>query len=156
MTEQVKSSEDRLLAALAHGSIVIQGVGILVGIFLYLTRREKSRFVAFQGLQAAMFQFVNFAVIIFALIAITVLQLLSVVPLIMQAETNPDAAPPAIFWISLLLMILPLVHMLVVWVVGLWAALRTWQGADFRYPLLGSWLERSAFWQTGLATTPAE
>ena len=33
--------EARLLAALSHGSIFLQGAGIIVGVVVYLTQREK-------------------------------------------------------------------------------------------------------------------
>ena len=43
MDHESKSVENRLLAALAHGSIVAQGIGILVGVLVYITQRDKSR-----------------------------------------------------------------------------------------------------------------
>jgi len=33
---------ERLMAALAHGSIVANGLGILVGLVIWVTQREKS------------------------------------------------------------------------------------------------------------------
>ena len=43
MNQENKSTENRLLAALAHGSVVAQGIGVLVGVVVYITQREKSR-----------------------------------------------------------------------------------------------------------------
>ena len=68
---------------------------------------------------------------------------LSMIPLIMQAESNPDSAPQAIFWISMISMVIPLIYMTVVSLYGLWGALRTWQGKEFRYLLVGTWLEKN-------------
>lgn len=48
MKGENKSTENRLLAALAHGSVVAQGLGILVGVLVYISQRDKSRWVAFQ------------------------------------------------------------------------------------------------------------
>ena len=96
------STENRLLAALAHGSVVTQGIGILVGVLVYITQREKSREAAFQGLQAAVYQLINLIIAIVMWMAWGLLYGLSMIPLLAQAETNPDAAPPAIFWIALL------------------------------------------------------
>ncbi|MGB7117606.1 MAG: hypothetical protein WBD56_15810 [Anaerolineales bacterium] len=42
MKQENKSTENRLLAALAHSSVVTQGLGILVGVVVYITQREKS------------------------------------------------------------------------------------------------------------------
>jgi len=71
---------------------------------------------------------------------------LSMIPLIMRAQANPDAAPPAVFWIAMILSVIPIMYMLLVGLYGLWGALRTWQGRDFRYLLIGGWLERSGLW----------
>jgi len=72
---------------------------------------------------------------------------LSVIPLTMQAEKNPDAAPPVIVWISLASMVIPLIYMILVGLYGLWGGIRTWQGKDFRYLIIGRWLEKSQLWK---------
>ena len=143
MNTEIKSTENRLLAALAHGSIVAQGVGILVGVVVYVTQREKSRYAAFQSLQAAVFQLINLIITLGMWLVWGIFYGLSMIPLIQQADLNPDAAPPAIFWISLISMVIPLAYMTVVGLYGLWGAVRTWQGKDFKYLFLGSWLEKS-------------
>ena len=155
MAEENKSTENRLLAALAHASIVAQGIGILVGVLVYITQRDKSRYVAFQALQAAVFQLVNLIITVIIWLFWGACYGLSMIPLIIQAENNPNAAPPAIFWISMASMIIPLIFMVVVGVYGLWGGVRTWQGADFRYLFLGGWLERSGLWQVDSAVEEA-
>ena len=40
---QEHSSEARLLAALSHASVVAEGLGVLVGVIVYVTQREKSK-----------------------------------------------------------------------------------------------------------------
>jgi uncharacterized Tic20 family protein len=153
MKQENKSTENRLLAALAHGSVVTQGLGILVGVVVYITQREKSRYAAFQGLQAAVYQLVNLIIVIGMWVVWGIFYGLSMVPLIMQAEKNPDAAPPAIFWIAMISMVIPLIYMVLFGLYGLWGALRTWQGKDFRYIIIGSWLEKSGLWKED---SPAE
>lgn len=145
--DQETSAENRLLAAVAHGSVVVQGPGILVGLFVYLTQRDKSRYAALQGLQAAVFQLVNLIITIVLWLAWGAFYALSMIPLISQAEANPDAAPPTIFWISMISTVIPILYMVLYGLYGLWGALRTWQGRAFRYPLVGVWLERSGLWK---------
>jgi len=146
MDRENKNTENRLLAALAHGSIVAQGIGILVGVLVYITQRDKSRYAAFQALQAAVFQLINLIITIGLWVFWGACYGISMIPLIVQMDANPDAAPPAIFWISMLGMVIPLFYMMVVGLYGLWGAVRTWQGKDFRYLLIGSWLEKSGLW----------
>lgn len=153
MNREPVNTENRLLAALAHASVVAQGVGILVGVVVYVTQREKSRFAAYQGLQAAVYQLINFIIMMGMWLVWGVFYGLSMIPLIQLSEANPDAAPPVIFWISLGSMVIPLLYMVVFALYGLWAGIRTWQGNDFRYLLIGSWLEKSGLWK---AETPTD
>ncbi len=147
MEHEDKTTENRLLAAITHFSVIVQGTGILVGIFIYVSQREKTRYVAFQALQAAAYQLITFVITIVLWLLWGILYGLSMIPLIMQAETNPDAAPPAIFWISMILMVVPLFYMIITGLYGLWGGLRAWQGKDFKYLLIGNWLEKRGFWR---------
>ena len=148
MSEETRSTEGRLLAALAHGAVATQGIGILVGVVVYVNQRDKSRYAAFQGLQAALFQLANLIITIGLWVVCGILYGLSMILLIVQADANPDAAPPAIFWIAMISMVIPLIYMVLVGLYGLWGAVRTWQGRDFKYPLIGGWLEKSGIWKT--------
>ena len=148
MNQETRSTENRLLAALAHGAVATQGIGILVGVVVYVTQRDKSRYAAFQGLQAALFQLANLIITIGLWVVSGILYGLSMILLIVQADANPDAAPPAIFWIAMISMVIPLIYMVLVGLYGLWGAVRTWQGRDFKYPLIGGWLEKSGIWKT--------
>ena len=131
--------EERILSALAHGSAVIQGVGMLVGVLLYVTQRDRSERVAFQALQAAVFQFVGLVLTMGLWFAWGIFYGISMIPL-MQ---NPDAfedAPPPLFFISLVSMVVPLVLMLIWGLYGLLGALQTLRGRDFRYIVIGNLL----------------
>ena len=150
MNQENKSTENRLLAALAHGSVVAQGIGILVGVLVYITQRDKSRYAAFQGLQAAVFQLVNLIIVIGMWVVWGVLYGLSIIQLIRLGE---NAEPPAFFWIALISMVIPIIYMILISLYGLWGAVRTWQGKDFRYLIIGRWLEKSGLWK---AESPAE
>jgi uncharacterized membrane protein len=131
----------------SHGSVFAQGIGILIGVLVYINQREKSRFASFQALQAAIYQLVNLIIGIGLWLAWGGFYGLSMIPLIKLTEANPDAAPPAIFWISLTSMVIPLLFMVLVGLYGLWGAVATWQGKNFRYPLIGNWLEKSGLWR---------
>lgn len=137
--------ESRLLAALAHGSVVMQGMGIVVGILVYINQRGKSQYAAYQALQAAVYQLINLIIVGALWVIWGVFYAFAMIPIINSSANN--AAPPPLFWISFGSMVIPFIVMLVVVVAGLWAALRTWQGKEFRYPVLGHWLEHSGLWE---------
>lgn len=153
MKDENKSTENRLLAALAHASAVAQGIGVLVGVLVYISQRDKSRYAAYQGLQAAVYQLVNLIIIIGMWLIWGVFYGLGILALVRLEEMSPGAAPPAIFWIGLISMVIPIIYSIFVVLCGLWGALRTWQGKDFRYIIIGSWLEKSGLWKEA---APAE
>ncbi len=135
--------EARLLAALSHGSIFLQGAGIIVGVVVYLTQRDKSKYAAFQALQAAVFQLISMIVIVGMWIVWTLFYMLSLIPVIQVADAAPNAPPPPIFWIGMGSMLIPFAVMIVIGLYGLWAAIRTLQGKDFRYLIIGPALEKA-------------
>ncbi len=50
------SSDERIIAALAHGTALLFGWGIVVAAILWAAQRRKSAFVAFHALQALGYQ----------------------------------------------------------------------------------------------------
>jgi uncharacterized Tic20 family protein len=48
--------EERIMAALSHGSALLPMIGIILPIIIWVTQKEKSKYVAFQALQAAGYQ----------------------------------------------------------------------------------------------------
>ncbi len=143
------STEERLLAAIAHAAIVLQGVSLLVGVLVYITQREKARFAAFHGLQAAVYQLITMILTVGLWLVWGIFYAFSMIPLVQLAETMPNAPPPPIFWVGMGTMAIPILAMVVFGLYALWAALRAWQGKDFRYALIGGWLERSGLWNSG-------
>ena len=55
---QVPTQDERLVSALAHLTILLPLIGIIAPIIIYVTQREKSKFIAFQALQALAYQLV--------------------------------------------------------------------------------------------------
>ena len=140
---EVKASADeRVTAALAHGVVIAYGLGAVGAAVIWLLQKEKSKYVAFQALQAAVYQLVGLLVYIIGWSCWGCLYGLSFIPMIANAEKYKDAPPPAVFFISLALMVVPLGLMGLWMLYGLWGAWRAFQGRDFRYIVLGRMLER--------------
>jgi uncharacterized Tic20 family protein len=136
------SAEERVTAALAHGVVIAYGLGAVGAAVIWLLQKEKSRYVAFQALQAAVYQLVGLLVYIIGWSCWGCLYGLSFVPMIASAERYKDAPPPIFFFVSLGLMVVPLGLMGLWMLYGLWGAWRAFQGRDFRYIVLGRTLER--------------
>jgi uncharacterized Tic20 family protein len=144
--ERVITQEERVLAGVAHGSILLgiftNGIGgIAAALIIWVTQKEKSAYAAGQALQALVYQ-----------VAATVLTWLLwccwgvawMGMLLPPLFANPDAyqaAPPPGLWVGLILMIIPFGIMGLITLYGLWGAVRCLSGHDFKYAIVGNWLE---------------
>lgn len=112
---------------------------------IYLSYRERSRFVAFHALQALVYQ--GAGVLIY-LASVIVLALIVTVVWTITGLLSAVAIG-FLFWpLALLvtvLMVLVLLLAPLAWVAyGLYTAYRVYQGEGVRYWLLGDWVEREA------------
>lgn len=130
------SKEERLLAAIAHGVVVLTGPGVVVGVLVWLTQKEKSAYASAQAMQAAVYQLLGMVAIMVLWIAYTVFAVIAMLPVMQNPAQYEDALPP-LFWWSMASMLIPLALMGVWWVYGLWGALKCWRGESFRYALIG-------------------
>ena len=147
MSEQASITQDeKTLAGLAHGSILLgiftNGVGgIVAALVIWATQKDKSPYVAFHALQALVYQAVTFIVTMLAWCCWGALYTAMIlVPLI----SNPDAyqsAPPAGLWLGLFLMVFPFAIWGLTILYGLWGAVRCFGGHDFRYAVIGRWVD---------------
>lgn len=128
--------EERLMAAIAHGSLVASGLGILVGVVVWLTQKGKSAYAARQGLQAAVYQLLGMIGIIGAWFVWGIFFTVSFIPIISNPDLYSDAPPP-IFWVGMGAMIIPFVLMAIWGLYGLYGAWMCWRGEDFNYWLIG-------------------
>jgi len=133
-TQQLGASEERLWAMLAHVSILLNLVtgflGVFAALLIYLLFRDRSRYVAYQSLQAFIFQLITWGgggVIIGVIWA--VVAALSV--LIVGVVLIPGAILLTIFF-----GLMPLLGLCY----GVAAAIQANRGQDFKYWLIGDWL----------------
>lgn len=139
MSDTKPSQDERIMAALAHACAILFGMGIVGAIVIWATQKDRSRYVAFQALQAIVYQIAGLVVTMASWCCWTALYFASFIPLMSAAEAG--AEPPFFFWFSMLLMFVPLAIM-GLWILGgLWGALRCLRGHDFTYIVVGNWLE---------------
>ncbi len=140
--EKLPTQDERVLAAIAHGSILLglltNGVaGIVTALIIWVTQREKSAYVAYQALQATVYQIAG-VVIVLALWACwgLLVPFATLIPILLNPGAYRDS-PPGLMFLALSLVCIPLM-VTAVWVLyGLWGALRGLSGADFRYIVIG-------------------
>lgn len=153
-TPSSPSSDDTAWAAIAHGSAIITVllgiltggalclIGPLVPLVIWLVFREKSKYVAKHALQATVFQ----AAVIVATALIGALGLV----LVVLAWVATAALTAAVVGICLIPVALVLTLLWVIVVLGLpvaalvyagYAAYEVAEGRDFRYWLVGNWVD---------------
>ena len=141
MVQNGINQNERTMAALAHASIIVFGMGIIASVVLWATEKERSRYVAFQALQATVYHIVGFGIFMAGMLCWLILYFISFIPL-MVAATEGSNDPPLVFILSMALMVVPLIFM-GFWILGgLWGAVRAFQGRDFRYLVIGDQVER--------------
>jgi uncharacterized protein len=147
MTQELTAPtrDERITAALAHASILL-GIftsgfgGVITALVIWLIQKDKSRYVAFQALQSVVYQVATMLITLLGWCCWFALYMaLIFVPL----SANPgayDVNPPAGLWVGLFLMFVPFAVWGVFILYGLWAAVRTLDGRDFEYLIIGRWL----------------
>jgi uncharacterized Tic20 family protein len=153
MSEKVELAElatqdERVMAALAHAGVVWPTVGLVAPLVIWATQREKSPFVRFQAVQAAAYQFI---LVVGSLVG-SVFYLCSFLAFPLGfGFTAPFAEGLfqgllCIPFFSLLLGLGIMFLLGLLWLAyigyGIFGAVVVFQGKDFRYVILGPWLER--------------
>jgi uncharacterized Tic20 family protein len=136
------TSDEKVMAALAHGSILLAFLGPIVPAIVWMSQRKKSKYVAFHALQAMGYQALMFWLWIVVGILIMVFAMCLVFPLsifVMENSDNPGFAP-FVFQNFIFLFIFGCMGLLFLTAIA--GAIFCLTGREFRYPLLGKWLEK--------------
>jgi uncharacterized Tic20 family protein len=147
----VKPTQDeRIMAALAHASILLPFWGLIGAIVIWVTQREKSQFVRFQALQGTLLQ-VILILSWFTGGACYACSFFGMFPLIPLGATATEGTETGaiggllamlIFFIPFLIMGLTMLLGLAFIVYGIYGAVRVLQGRDFHYAVIGRKLEK--------------
>lgn len=143
---QTPTSNERTLAGLAHASILLgmltNGLGgAVAATLIWATQKDRSDYVAFQALQAAVYMLVSIAVFSLIWCCWILFYFATWIPMFSALNQDPDTLPLS-FWVGILSMALPFLVMGLWTLYGLWGALRCFQGRDFRYLVIGDWVQR--------------
>lgn len=147
MSEQVTvNQDDKVLAGLAHGSILLNMFtggfgGIIAALVIWLTQKDKSAYTSFQALQALIYQLATFLLTMVAFCCWGVLWMLMFLPPLFASPEAYTDAPPAGLWVGMALMIVPFGLWALTILYGLWGAVRCLGGHDFKYIIIGKWLD---------------
>lgn len=138
--QQEITSDERIWAALAHGSILLFGLGVFVPVGVWISQREKSTWVSFHALQALFYSLLQ-QIIIITLVMVVMCPMVLITPLL--AEPSVQSGDPGLASLPMLgFMLWPFCAFGLYFGLGLLGAVLCAFGIDFRYPLIGGWVAR--------------
>ena len=133
------SSDERTMAALAHGSALLNifsgAGGLIAAVVIWLTQREKSAWVAFHALQSLVFQAV---VLIVTVLVVGVVWVVGFIVSFATIGIGTIVAVPVmilVFFGGFAMIAAGMVY-------SLYGAYQIYQGREFRYIWIGDWLQR--------------
>ncbi len=133
--------EERFAAAMGHFSVILPIWGLLAPAWLWISHKNHSGWLKFQSAQTTLYQiFVN--VLYFGLTFASIfIGFGSMALFAMTIDLGEWTVVAGMMVMVCLLgctgLIVPLFHIL-----GQWAGLQTLRRRDFKYPLLGGWVEK--------------
>lgn len=149
MTSQpiTPTSDERLMAAISHF------FGLLVALIVWVTQKDKSRFVRFQAIQAMAFDLIVSVVMLLA-VGLVMLTVFGVLALgvgdiaVFGGQGNPTTEPvrTLVAWMAAIPFLIPCLLIpiaAIIFLARLIATIQTFQGKDFHYPWLGATVEHS-------------
>jgi uncharacterized Tic20 family protein len=139
------NQNDRIMAALAHVTVILPMMGLIAPIVIWATQKDKSEFIAFQALQAVVYQ-LTLILIWFLGMACYMCSFFGmfIFTIPFSSAGGSDSFPFEAFGVffPFLIMAILMVGGLIYVVYGLIGAFMVLSGRDFRYILIGRWLER--------------
>ena len=128
------TSEEKLWAVISHLSTLMSGTGMIMPSFAWAEHRKKSKYIAFQALQAFGYQSLGYTLwALVAMIAILILTFTTLGELQQKDGINLFITSHIALTVALYAVYL------IIPVIG---AIKCATGHDFRYPLLGDRLAR--------------
>ncbi|HSB00650.1 MAG TPA: DUF4870 domain-containing protein [Anaerolineales bacterium] len=140
--EIAPTSDEKIMAALAHGSIFLVFFGPVIPVVLWASQRKKSKYVSFHALQAMGYQVLLFWLWILAGFLIAILTMCLVFPLVIFSAKDSSNIEFASFLVQIFIFLSIFGFMGLFFLTGIIGAVFCLVGKDFRYPLIGKWLER--------------
>jgi uncharacterized protein len=139
---QVSPQDERVLAALSHISVLLPLIGVMSPILIWVTQKEKSRYVAFQSLQALVYQLCMIITYIVGM-ACYACSFFSVF-FGSSYELSQYMGPSSeyLFFIPFIFIGIIFIGGFIYVIYGIIGAIITFQGKPFRYFIIGKRVER--------------
>jgi uncharacterized Tic20 family protein len=136
------TSDQRFLAALAHGSTIFSFMGPIIPALVWTFQRRKAPYVAFHALQAMGYQMLTFWVGMAAYLLVIMFGMLLTIPLASLSRESATDFVMAPFAMQGSVVLFTVVFMGGYVLLGIAGGILCLLGRDFKYPILGKHLEK--------------
>jgi uncharacterized protein len=138
--------DERVMAGLAHISALMPLMGTLAPIIIWVTQKDKSRYVAFQALQALAYQLCMVAAWFVGMgcYMLSFFTTIVTIPLASSSGSEHSASPLAILPILIPFLVFGMIFLggFLFILYGVIGAVMAFRGKPFRYILIGKQIER--------------
>ena len=128
MNEKI-NSDNKLMSLISHLAVI------------WITQKDKSKFVRFNAIQAIFFQLVFFILIMLSIFVGLILMFVSI-PLM---NASPNGEPGVLFWVSMGIMNLYFPLWFFFSIYAIVAAVKSHKGKIFRYLIIGKIIEKRVY-----------
>lgn len=145
-SELLEEHEERWVVAMGHFAVIILLWGLIAPVTSWIMQGRHSTFVKFQSIQTVVYQ-AGVTILYFAAIVIYMIGFFAFIAATGLAGVPTDGAPLGLISLGVFILfslialviftIVPLFHIL-----GQWAGYRVLKGDNYRYPILGKFIER--------------
>ena len=129
------------MSLISHLAVIIPNIGIIAPIVIWITQKDKSKFVRFNAIQAIFFQLVFFILIMLSIFVGLILMFVSI-PLM---NASPNGEPGVLFWVSMGIMNLYFPFWFFFSIYAIVAGVKSFKGKIFRYLIIGKIIEKRVY-----------
>ena len=135
------NSDHKLMSMLSHLAILIPNIGMIAPIVVWLTQKDKSRFIRYHAIQAIFFQLLFFVLLMLSVFIGIILMAVSLI--FLNADTVGE--PGALFWISMVIMNFYFPLWFIFSIYAIVAGIKSFRGKKFRYLIIGKIIEKRVY-----------
>ena len=144
-TWMIEEHEERWVASMGHFSVIIMLWGMLSPVTAWILQGKRSAFLKFQSIQAFVFQAGTFLLYVVSMFLYFAGAFFFIVSIGGMEAANQEPSfgfgllvlSGALLCVFVVVLFIPLLH-----IMGQWAGYRILKGDDYRYPLVGKWVEK--------------
>ncbi|HQU37569.1 MAG TPA: DUF4870 domain-containing protein [Anaerolineales bacterium] len=138
----ISSTEERVWAVLAHLSALVMGMGLILPIIGWAEQRRKSKFIAYQCLQALGYQTLGYTIWLLGYLLFITVIIVFMMIVAMVSPKNGDAFAASLVGFNIFFFVFVIGSLGVYLLLPIIAAVACGMGKDFRYPIMGKRLAK--------------